>query len=202
MDSHYSYMADAARDIMRALSAQGEGRRVALQRALGSACAALRQLHFDLADTGSKTGFALRHLEELRKASLRELPAPTQQLFDAFLKVEDGLFAAAGVADDVREFIRREASKLSIDMTQPLPSAAGIRDKLAPLMNAVCDQSKRLDDDAAAAGFLRRAGLMLTGGLTIGINGSVDAVTTLGLAPWMTALSGGFGGGLIGAALA
>jgi len=182
------------------LSAHEGGRRVALQRGLGSGCSALRHLYFDLADTASKTGFALHHLEELRKASLKELPGQIQPLFEAFLKVEDSLFAAAGVPDDVRWFIRNEASKLSIDMTQPLPSPAELRDKLAPLMNKVCELSGRLDDDASVVGLLRRSGLVLSGCLTVGINASVDAVTTLGLAPWMTAISGGVGSGLIGAA--
>jgi hypothetical protein len=195
------YLSDAALDIIKATSFNGENKRLALQSALASGCAALTRLFHELADQSSALRFAFEQLEEVRTANLQNLPADLNAMLREFMKLEDALFSSAGVDPKVRDFIREEAMKLGLDPTEPIPKPAELRDRLVSLKNTVCETRGKIASIQEQEKVAKKGLYFLAGALTMGINGSVDAVTTLGLAPWATALSGGVGGVLIGKGL-
>ena|SRR5687767_14550133 len=195
------YLSDAASDIIKATTFNGENKRQALQSALASGCEALTRLFHELADQSSKLRFAFEQLEEVRTAHFQNLPADLNSMLREFMNMEEALFASAGVDAKVRNFIREEAAKLGLDPTQPIPKPAELRDRMVSLKNTVCEMKGKLASIQEQEKVAKQGLYVLVGALTMGINGSVDAVTTLGLAPWATALSGGFGGVLIGKGL-
>ena len=195
------YLSDAASDIIKATSFSGANKRAALRSALASGCDALTRLYEDLGDQSSKLRFAFEQLEDNRAATLQNLPADLNSLLREFMKLEDALFSSAGVDPGVRDFIRQEATKLGLDPKKPIPRPAELRDQIASIKNTVCAAKSGIASVLEQEKVAKKGLYVLVGALTVGINGSVDAATTLGLAPWATALSGGIGGGLIGKGL-
>jgi hypothetical protein len=161
----------------------------------------LTRLFHELGDPSSRLRFAFEHLEEVRTTNLQNLPGDLNSLLREFMKLEDALFATAGVDPKVRDFIRVEAANLGLDPRKPIPTAGELRDRMATLKNAVCEAKDKIENILEQEKVAKNGLYVLVGALTVGINGSVDAATTLGLAPWATALSRGLGGGLIGKGL-
>ncbi len=195
------YLSDAALDIIKATTFNGENKRLALQAALASGCAALTRLFHELADQSSALRFAFEQLEEVRSATLQNLPSDLNAMLREFMKLEDSLFSSAGVDPKVRDFIREEAMKLGLDPIQPIPKPAELRDRMVSLKNTVCETRGKIASIQEQEKVAKKGLYVLAGALTVGINGSVDAATTLGLAPWAIALSGGLGFTLMGKGL-
>lgn len=191
------YLVDAVDEIVRALSSSKESRHLTVTRALMAACTALNLLDQDLSQQQSTLAASMRHLEDLRKKYLKELSDELNLLLIRLHDFEDRLLADAGVPRRVRAFIRSESEKVTIDPSQPLISPGELRDRLGPLRQEVCAEAGRLQSAFDTEDLARRSAYVLGGVTLISINASVDAATTAGTIPWLTALSGPAGGGLI-----
>lgn len=72
-----------------------------------------------------------------------------------------------------------------------------LRSRVDRLRREVCEFAAEAEEIQTIRERLKASAYALAGASVIGFDASVDAVTTFGLAPWMTAVSGAVGGGLI-----
>jgi hypothetical protein len=124
-----------------------------------------------------------------------------RQMLDAFRVAESYAFERARVPKEVRRFIATITEEVMWEIEQlgttSQESWNGLRQKIDALRNEACRNSYQLNSADKFRNVLRRTAFVFAGGGVIKINFSVDALTTWGLSPWMTALSGKLGEKLI-----
>jgi hypothetical protein len=192
------YYSETASRLLVALGSEADSE-VTMVRAARLACNALRSLERDLSPEG-ELRWSLEHLNNLSSADKDEATLAlrgSRELFEVFLLTEVRALRKAGMPANVVEAIKAKANAARSAITDDTLNADFLASRVEALAESVCAYSAETERAEKIRKIVKNSAYALAGASTISINASVDAVTTLGLAPWMTALSGGIGCALI-----
>jgi len=198
---HRYYYFDITNRLLSALNSDDKGS-VVVARLMRLACEGLRQVAVDL-EPGGDLAWSIEHLRDVQSSpaafaeNLHDLRSATG-LVEIFLHKEFGALEADGVPAPVKSLIQSQAREVLTSMKYvELPNVDHLRSRMNNIVGSVCSQAKLLENREAELGIVKKATYVLGGGGLITFNGSVDIITTFGLAPWMTVLSGAVGGGIM-----
>lgn len=165
-------------------------------------CEGLRQAVIDL-ETGRDLAWTIEHLREVQSApdmfpeNLHDLRSASA-FVEIFLHKEFAALDADGVPAPVKALIQAQARNVLSSMKYvELPRIENLKSDISKLRESVCGQAKLLERREAELSFVKKATYAIAGCGLITFNGSVDIITTFGLAPWMTVFSGALGGGIV-----
>ncbi|MHB1142263.1 MAG: hypothetical protein ACYC1T_10980 [Sulfuricaulis sp.] len=176
----------------------GVAHRTAGARLLRLGCRALRDLQRDMGIDGD-IDWARHHLAEMTNLDrqLEQYEDSSRALFDIFLTAESAMFEKIGMPPDLRGFIIQRAGDLKREYwnLEEIPENTWnrMRQEVQALADNVCTYADSFATLEKWRDIGKRSALVLVGGSIIKINASIDAITTYGLAPWMTAKSGKLG---------
>jgi hypothetical protein len=214
------YYSDVASRLLIALSSPAAPE-IALPRAARAGCEALKILERDL-DTDGDLRWGVDHLNDIlaksrsdstsnplslahfshgsplwTSQSLEAELLGSRELFEVFLLAEVTALREAGMPQNVVELVRAAAQRARNEITGRELNAERLQAAVRELRQGVCDFATDREQVGVIRGRVEKTAYALAGAATLTINGSVDALTTLGLAPWMTVVSGGLGGAMI-----
>lgn len=191
----------AIRAADRMVDALDENASVAKQaQALAIGCRTLERLARD-----SRPGGSLwRDLERLSnqkkeyEAQFMRATENVNYFAESFQHMEEDALLKAGASKQLVQFIFEDVeSLLAAIRRQDLSSGWAMR-SIEDLRRSVCSASLAMDRSNRLKQMVTRSLYGVAGAGVVAVNGSTDAVTTLGLLPWMTAVSGGLGCVLLG----
>jgi hypothetical protein len=218
-----SYYFGAAASILSALEDKGEAR-VLMARALHLGCVAMRRLVDDLGE-GGEMAWAIRHLTspEMKEVAPEAIiPRSAEgitveevdwraaerikgaaELLRVFATEEEKALRRAGIPEPAVVFIMSQAKECIELLDRAIRRKSAnqltwlrLEQSAKELAGEVCSQSLFLESDLKTRKYANKCAYLLAGAGTIKLNVSVDAITTLGLLPWMTAWSGKLGAGI------
>lgn len=176
-------------------------------RVLTDACQALNDIVEDLEPPGRLArGLELLHLR--RRAADSEyarIVNDTEFFVEVFIRPESVALLQAGLTLEATAALIGDASRLQAllndnggqgEMSIQIPK---FRDQVCHLAEALC-YGRQADGDSPT--WIKRALMVVGGGVIIGVNVGIDATTTAGLLAVVTAISGGVGEALIGEGVA
>lgn len=199
--SHYTV--HAANRIFDYLQQEGSISFPDLSMAMALACRTLKRLDHDLSPGESLT----RGIETL-KGRLAEVPdarSGIEQLADEFIHIELDALIDAGINKGLASYLLSDSNRVREAIQRPQLDPEELQMRIRRLRETTCSLSKILSEalssrnrDRKIKERIRQALYGIGGGAIIATNASTDAITTLGMAPWATAISGSFGGTLLG----
>lgn len=135
--------------------------------------------------------------------------AESPRSFTAILgHIEEEALQKSGASPQLTRFLFADVDTLLRSIREQELSADRAQNYVERLRDSVCSSGDSVitllaskDRRRLAQGMVQRGAQGIAGAGIVSVNAGGDAVTTLGLAPWMTALSGAFGGALIGQAM-
>lgn len=197
------FLIHAANHLRRELSLHPErSDPLRTRRQLRIACDALRRIDDELRPQGSLAR-AVRFLGARRRDHHEECRFLVEDLgafTDVFLSQESKSLIQSGLKPEVANLIIEEAVELRNQLESFEYAPEGLRDRLGPLLQDVCQASDHFVDVARndKRSFLERSAWITLGAVVIGVNGTADIATTGGMLPAATAVSGGLGGAIMG----
>ena len=198
------YALDAANRMIAILDDEHAGP-LGLGRALAIGCATLKRLEKDLQNNGPFR----RDLERLaRDYGNGHLEPPTssfQTFAETFIQFEKNAMKKAGASSQLISFMFEDVELVLDGLKAREFSPETTKTRVQRLRQSICSISEALvliaqsaDRNARLRRNAKRALHGVAGGGIMVANASADAVTTLGLAPWMTVISAGVGGAMLG----
>lgn len=189
-----TYYFAVATEMINALNSD-DSESVALARVMRTGCKALGELLKDL-DSNGDLRWVLDHLAEVRRTSdfisIQKAEAKTA-LLEVFLREEIDALRKLGVSPQVVAYIQTQVRVLLKDLADEPPHWEKVYGDLKLLRDRVCSMSYDLEKTSDKKTAARRVLDCVSGAGLLGFNGSTDVVTTFGLAPWMSVLSGAAG---------
>lgn len=203
------YASDAATRMIQALEESDHLRAPAIAAALRIGCHTLGLLVRDL-QPGFPLYEDLKRLSALKREHRYEIERATESIetfSKTFLFIEERALIESGASSKLVRFLFSDVQELRNVLRGDDFSIDTVQRRLEDLEASVCeakrDVQSRLDAEERSSELARvveRGALGIGGAAIVAFNLSTDAVTTFGLLPWMTALSGALGSTLIGKA--
>lgn len=197
------YTVHAANRIFEYLQREGAISFPELSMAMALACRTLKRLDHDLSPGGSLS----RGIETL-EGRLPEIPyarSGIEQLADEFIQIELDALIDAGINKGLANYLLSDSKRVREAIQRPQLDSQELQMRIRRLRETTCSLSKILSESLSSRNRdkkikerIGRALFGVGGGAIIATNASTDAITTFGLAPWATAVSGSFGATLIG----
>lgn len=175
--------------------------RVSARRILVAACEGLRIVDDELRPKGYlRKGLDLLaarrrdHQEEIN-----QIVGDIDSFVDMFLLQEARGLIKAGLRGEVAEHLVNEALELREELAEFDASPQELRERLEPLREEVCEVAHRFSayQKELPQPIVRRAAWVIGGAVVVGSNATVEAITSWGMFPAATAISGSLGGHFI-----
>jgi len=208
MANHYAI--DAANRMVAALDDRTIWAPLRVRNALHIGCENLCRVSLDLNPDGPLAR-DLKFLEKAREDSRSELNRAfeTVQTFsEAFRHIEVTALKKAGASERLLRFFNSDRESLLNSLSEENLTPEHLKSRIDRLKESVCESrdslvSLYLDPSklTQARKILRRGALGLFGAGAVSANAATDIITTLGLAPWASALSGVVGSAAVGEAI-
>ena len=202
----YHYATDAASRMMAAMDDTERSTVTQMARALRIGCTALRRLKGDLGPTGQLRR-DIERMAKLRGSAAEQVRQATSSVpvfLESFGRFEEGALRRAGVEERLIQLVFEDVEAVLEKVRKERPRADTVLEHISTLERVVCGEMHSLVFAMTSAEHrelvrrrVKRGINGIAGCGVIAINASTDAVTTLGLAPWMTQVSIGLGGALL-----